>query len=351
MRRQPKQQRARGPGGRQGRDRADRQPRGQQRRRLAHHHPHDLHAVGAECHPDADLVPPPGHRVRDHAVQTDHRDQRGQRPEKAGQRRHEALDDHRIAQLRVHRPEIDDDRRMQLAHVRGHRRGRGAERPARAHDQPAPGDPIVLLHRHVDQRFERIAQIAVLRIARQADDFVPRLRHTRRLLDLEDPADRILAAEDDARERLRDDRDARRRRGVAVVEVPPSQQRRRHRREVAIADGVVVDVLVHRAVDDDVTVRERAADGHVADHGGVFDRRIVANAIEQTRVRRSQAIVDETGAAEVERRDHQVLPREAGVGGDQIPEAADEQQRADDQQQREGDLRDDEEPAQAEALA
>ena len=66
-------------------------------------------------------------------------------------------------------------------------------RPARLHQQSATSRPSDLRHRHVHQRFELLADVAVLRVARDADDFDLLIGVPVGDFDPEPAADRIVA--------------------------------------------------------------------------------------------------------------------------------------------------------------
>ena len=84
-----------------------------------------------------------------------------------------------------------------------------ASRQARAHVEGEAGDALLLGERHVDDARHLVAQVVGLRVLHEADDLeVERRRSGAPQPDA--PADRALAAEEEARERLVDDRDLRR---------------------------------------------------------------------------------------------------------------------------------------------
>ena len=92
---------------------------------LADEKPRHAPRLGAERHPDADLPRPARDRVRHHAIQADHGQQRRQHAEHAGQTRNDALVGHRTIRPAV--PSSPSGRSADSASMLAHRSSHGLE--------------------------------------------------------------------------------------------------------------------------------------------------------------------------------------------------------------------------------
>ena len=310
---------------------------------LAHDHPDDHAAIGAERHAHADLDAAARDHVGHHAVEPDRRDQHGQPAEEAGQRRHQPL-----AQQRLLRPASARSGTESLIAGLTSAIARVAAAVTRRRRRLGADDDLQRRSRLASCVAARCAsgvngsrRSRVLRVADHADDLVERPRLARRVL-----RSGTTARSDRARRGTcaRTTRSRSRPSATAACRARRSRARRRagcrarrssrdRRVEVRPAPSATTPPTTTRLFQKlpldrrgEASAPRRPRRESRARARGC--RAFVAGA------RRPRAV----RLAQVERRrQHAVLP-EARIHRRQVAQAAREQQRADDQDQRQRDL-------------
>ena len=211
-------------------DQADGDPHGGEACALSEDHCQDAADGRAERDAHADLVPPLTHGVGDDAVQAERRQQhRHQRKGVDQARREAARCELRGDELFAAAHGVDRQVRIDRLHGLLHHRGGRRRIPAARHDrQPQRRQ---LQQRLIDLRADRGVDAVLLHVGDDADDGDPRRVGgdlAAAVDEVEAPPERILATEVGLRERLVDDRRARRarRRPVPRAAGPAAAARR-----------------------------------------------------------------------------------------------------------------------------
>ena len=195
----------------------DGEPGAGQLHSAAQHHPQDAAAIGAERHPDADLVSPLGCRVRQHAVDADRRQHQrdgGKDPEQEGHEppvgfgSRDSLGDGSHARYRlipIDRPDL---------RLRGPRERRWIAAGPNEHEHA----PVArLLMREVGLRPHRAAEATAARVGNDADDRAPPHLGIGRIAEGDPPAEGIFIRKETADERFVHQRYRLRLLGIGVV--------------------------------------------------------------------------------------------------------------------------------------